>query len=116
MTDAEKIVNALIETDEEFDMKDAYGEPPMEMETSLRAVLDKFGITDDRLATHESDVYVLCPTYQEARQIVTAGKWRSLAMVVPTNKDHPDAKQYPWLADIPFARLGALVREKRKPI
>src|SRR5690349_24304340 len=115
MTDAEKIVNALIEAEDD-DIKDAYGEPPMDMNTALRDVLNRFGITDERIATHESDVYILCPTYQEAYQIAKAGPWKGMAEIVKTNPGHPDAKQYPWLADIPFARLDALVREKRKPI
>ena len=41
-----------------------------------------------------------------------AGKWRSMASVCRTNPEHPDAKAWPWLVDVPFGCLDAYIAER----
>lgn len=77
--------------------------------TTLADVLADLGVSEDRIHMRYSDVMVMCATHQEAFQIAKAGPWKSMAEIVRTNPGHPDAKQYPWLCDIPFANLAGYV-------
>lgn len=85
---------------------------PDGIHSDLLAVLTARKIAPDRVSTHASDVYIGCATHAEAAEIRAAGTWRSMATVCRMNPEHPDAKATPWLADIPFARLGYLVSQK----
>lgn len=115
MTDVDKILQALLETDED-DLKDLTGPPDhvAKINDTLFLALAKLGVSGDRISTRYSDVYVMCATHAEAHAIAQAGPWKSMAQVVRTNPEHPDAKQWPWLCDIPFANLGGYISGKIK--
>lgn len=116
-TNASRIVSALLEQEEDDD--DDFREivaPDNRLEgfhPDLIKLLGQMGIGPDRISTRYSDVYIFCQTYQEADQIRKAGKWGSMAEVVRTNPEHPDAKEYPWLCDIPFANFGGYMATKK---
>lgn len=122
VTDAEKLINALLENeDEDLDSDDLkeIGNPPEHtsgINTGLMDVLRSLGVTGDRISNRYSDTYVMCQTYQEAHTIANAGPWKSMAEVVRTNPQHPDAKMWPWLVDVPFANLGGYIGSKTEEL
>lgn len=110
---AARIVRSVLESDQD-DMKDVSLPGP-----NLRGINDQLfdtlvsmGISFDRVHNRYGDTMVMCPTWQEAHALAQAGPWKSMAEVVRTNPGHPDAKQYPWLCDIPFANLGGYISDK----
>jgi hypothetical protein len=116
VTDAEKLINTILETeDEDFDDAQEVAGPPEHttgINDGLMAVLKRLGVSADRVSNRYSDTYVMCATYQEAYTIANAGPWKSMADVFRTNPEHPDAKQWPWGVDIPFANLSAYMGSK----
>jgi hypothetical protein len=56
----------------------------------------------------------MCRDLRTAVKIAGGGPWKSMAGVHPTQKGHPAAAEYPWLADIPFAFLGAFIKAKQQ--
>jgi len=113
-TDSIKHIVAFVTESEDDDMKDVSGIPDKlggVHDDVLSALID-MGISADRIHFHESDVYVMCPTYEEALRVKKAGAWNSMATVERTNPDHPDAKQFPWLADLPFANLAGAMKKR----
>ena len=81
----------------------------------LLQAIDAAGIPHEQIKFHYSDVYVMHADFGVLAKLGQAGPWRSMAQIVRTNHEHPDAKAWPWLLDVPFACLDALVREKRRP-
>lgn len=82
------------------------------MHPDLAALLDRLAVDPARIHTRFSDVQVMCATHQDAREIVLGGKWESMAEIFRTNPDHPDAKAFPWGAEIPLANLAGYVASK----
>ena len=116
--DIEKIaslaVKRLLEDDEADDLKDVVLPPDHTagIHDDLMKALSRLGISGEQIITRDSDVYVMCRSSSEAVMIKNAGPWKSMAEVVRTNPEHPDARQYPWLCDIPFANLAGLIASK----
>lgn len=118
VTDTDKLINALLENEDEDldsdDMKEVGKPPGHGINPGLMAALERLGVTGDRISTRYSDVYIMCATYSEAHAIANAGPWKSMAEVVRTNPQHPDAKMWPWLVDVPFANLGGYIGSERE--
>lgn len=113
MSNAQRILRHLLETDETDDYKDLMQAPQWAyVNPALLKVLSDLKVTGDRLAYHYSDLYIMCPTWAEAAAIKNAGPWKSMAEITRTNPEHPDAKQWPVLLDIPFANMGGYMQGK----
>lgn len=116
VTDAEKLINALLETeDDDFDdTQEVAGDPEHTtgVHVDLMDVLRRLGVSADHIVNRYGDTYVMCPTWQEAHAIAQAGPWKSMAEVVRTNPEHPDARKWPFLVDIPFGNLTGYIKDR----
>lgn len=72
----------------------------------LIGALAQLGVNASQIKTRFGDVYVMCRNQVEASRVKQAGTWKSMAEIARTNPDHPDAKEFPYLVDIPFANLS----------
>ena len=113
---AAQIIAFLLEDEDDIDLLDvARGPEHIEgINTELMKVLSERGINADRIITRYGDVCVMCRNYDEAAKIRNAGKWRSMAEVARTNPEDPDAKEFPWLCDIPFANLAGYIASQSR--
>lgn len=109
--DAATVVQKLLDADKDADdWKEAT--ELSRVNSDLQHVLNNLQVGPERVVRRYGDVYVMCPSHEEAYAIAMAGPWKSMAQVTRTNPEHPDAEQYPWLADIPFANLSDYIDRK----
>jgi len=117
-TDARSIVVALLEQEDDEDYDDFReivapdNRLARRFHPELVKLLERLGIGPNRIITYYSDVYIMCRTQGEALQVLKGGNWKSMGEVVQTNPDHPIARKYPWLCDIPFANLSRYINSK----
>lgn len=96
-------------------VKDVAGHPEhvQGLHPELVTALERLSIPADRVHLHYSDVWIMCRNYNEAYLVAKAGPWKSIAEIVRTNPDHPDAKQFPFLCDIPLGGFSGYIASKR---
>lgn len=82
--------------------------------SDLIVALGHLGIHAKQIVTRYSDVYVMCRDAFQASAVQDAGPWKHMATVDRTNPDHPDAKEFPYLVDIPFANLAGFMNQRRR--